>query len=84
MCSGCVFGHGCASLCVTVGNRPLVSRFPPYLEIRRDVVTSFFFFSVFLQYHQIIKTGWKQNVFKMFAIRRMEVMAIVDIICWQM
>lgn len=82
MCSGWVFGHGCVFLCVMEGNRPLVSRFPPYLEIRADVVTSFFF-SVFVQYHQIIKTGWKQNLFKMFAIRRIKVMAIVDIICLQ-
>ena len=41
MCRGWVFGHGCVSLCVVEGNEPLVSRFPPYLEIRADVVTSF-------------------------------------------
>jgi hypothetical protein len=54
-----VFGHGCVFLFVMEGNRPLVSRFPPYVEIRADVVASFFF-SVF----QIIKTGWKQFCLK--------------------
>jgi len=49
VCRGRVFGHGCVSVCVVEGNRPLVSRFPPYLEIRADVVTSFL--AVFLQYH---------------------------------
>ena len=47
-----MFGHGCVSVSVMEGNRPLVSRFPPYLENRADVVTSFLV--VFLQYYQII------------------------------
>jgi hypothetical protein len=59
VCRGWVFGHGFASLCVVEGNRPMVSRFLPYLEIRAVVETSFFGF--ILQYNQIILTGWEQN-----------------------